>query len=125
MKCDFCGREVPDNIEECPYCHYRFTLSPQTLSPAERDSFEGVTIEEDGTDSGASEKEQRDEGERPPRQAPVFQVRTFGCSGGFLFTLLFIVLVLAFVFFVMPMFFVFALVGAAVVALLRFLAEFF
>ena len=46
MKCGFCGREVDKGITECPYCHYRFTLDTQVLSPEERDTFEGVTIDE-------------------------------------------------------------------------------
>lgn len=56
MKCDFCGREAERGALECPYCHYRFRIDPQVLTPDERDTFEGVTIEEDGTASDAGER---------------------------------------------------------------------
>ena len=46
MKCDFCGHEVDKGTVECPYCHYRFKIDAQVLSPEERDTFEGVTIDE-------------------------------------------------------------------------------
>ena len=49
MKCGFCGREVDKGALECPYCHYRFEVDAQVLTPNERDTFEGVTIEEDGS----------------------------------------------------------------------------
>lgn len=46
MKCDFCGHEVAPGTVECPYCHYQFKIDAQVLSPEERDTFEGVTIDE-------------------------------------------------------------------------------
>ena len=49
MKCGFCGREVEKGVLECPYCHYRFEVDAQVLTPDERDTFEGVTIEQDGS----------------------------------------------------------------------------
>ena len=55
MKCNFCGREVDNAVMECPYCHYQFKREAQVLNPNDRDSFEGVTIEEDGsTNDGGS-----------------------------------------------------------------------
>ncbi len=128
MKCVFCGREVPEGTQECPYCHYQFTLVPQVLSPNERDSFEGVTIEEDGWDDGAQEdpsEPEVEEAEPVEEEGPRIQVHTYGCGSSLLVTLLVVAAVLAFFFFVMPMFFVFALVGALVLALLRFLGGFF
>ncbi len=46
MKCDFCGREVPAGTVECPYCHYQFKIDAKVLSPDERDTFDGITIDE-------------------------------------------------------------------------------
>lgn len=59
MKCEFCGREVAPGTLECPYCHYQFKVDAKVLSPDERDTFDGVTIEEDGRafDHGAENAE--------------------------------------------------------------------
>ena len=58
MKCDFCGHEVAPGTVECPYCHYQFKIDAQVLSPEERDTFEGVTIDESaGTEETKSARE--------------------------------------------------------------------
>ena len=58
MKCDFCGYEVAPGTVECPYCHYQFKIDAQVLSPEERDTFEGVTIDESaGTEETKSARE--------------------------------------------------------------------
>ena len=58
MKCDFCGHEVAPGTVECPYCHYQFKIDAQVLSPEERDTFEGVTIDESaGTEENKSARE--------------------------------------------------------------------
>ena len=58
MKCDFCGHEVASGTVECPYCHYQFKIDAQVLSPEERDTFEGVTIDESaGTEENKSARE--------------------------------------------------------------------
>lgn len=49
MICKFCHREFEDGLSECPYCHYVVDVEAQTLTRDERDTFDGVTIEEDGT----------------------------------------------------------------------------
>lgn len=54
MQCPFCKHEVGKGAAECPYCHYQFDVNAEVLSENERDSFEGVTIEEDGSTSGGS-----------------------------------------------------------------------
>ena len=60
MKCDFCGHEVDKGTVECPYCHYRFKIDAQVLSPEERDTFEGVTIDE-GAGTAEDSREPRGE----------------------------------------------------------------
>ena len=52
MQCPFCKHEVSEGTAECPYCHYQFAVDAEVLSSDERDSFDGVTIEEDGSTSG-------------------------------------------------------------------------
>lgn len=129
MKCDFCGREVDAWLTECPYCHYRFKVEPKVLSPAERDTFDGVTIDETGAESQSSGREEgshveyeenyREYESRQQNVPPQFKVRTFGCSSGILMTLLILGGILALFFFLLPAFLVFAAIGAVVVFLIR------
>lgn len=124
MKCDFCGREIEDRLSECPYCHYQLKRDTQVLSPDERDTFEGITIEEDGSTRSSeafderSDRFKRYEQSQQPQQ-PHFKVRTFNLSSGILMTLLIIGGILALFFFLLPAFLVFAAVGAVVVFLLK------
>lgn len=128
MQCDFCKREVPQGTTECPYCHYRFNIDAQVLSPQERDTFEGVTIEEDGStvdqsrversgsaDNGYGQQGSSGQQNVPPR----VKVHTFGCGSGLLVTLLILGGILALFFFLLPTFIVFAAIGAVVVFVLR------
>ena len=48
MKCSFCGKELERGTQECPYCHCSIEAEVQVLRPEERDTFDGVTIEQDG-----------------------------------------------------------------------------
>ena len=126
MKCGFCGREVDKGTTECPYCHYRFTLDTQVLSPEERDTFEGVTIDEStGADEGSQsvssygEREQYEEKMREQAANRGIKVHTFGCGSSILRTLLILCGILALFFFLLPTFIVFAAIGAVVVFVLR------
>lgn len=123
MKCDFCGREVEERVTECPYCHYQLKKETQVLSPDERDTFEGITIEEDGRTSSSertAEQKSRYSSYETSRQAgPQIKVKTVNISSGILMTLLIIGGILALFFFLLPAFLVFAAVGAVVVFLLR------
>ncbi len=126
MKCGFCGREVDKGTTECPYCHYRFTLDTQVLSPEERDTFEGVTIDEStGADEGSQsvssygEREQYEEKMREQAANRGIKVHTFGCGSSILMTLLILCGILALFFFLLPTFIVFAAIGAVVVFVLR------
>ena len=131
MKCEFCGREVENTVVECPYCHYQFKREAQVLNPNERDSFEGITIEEDGSanDGGSKTKYQyqtkeeytRHDQEKQQRTTvnSQFKVHTMGCSSGILMTLLILGGILALFFFLLPTFIIFAAIGAVVVFILR------
>ena len=140
MKCDFCGREVERGTLECPYCHYRFKIDPTVLTPDERDTFEGVTIEQDGSTSDGQERGDNASGSVTGaggrgydggdfRQTPRIKVHTFnsfGCGSGLLLlTLLIVCGILALIFFLLPVFFIYALVGAVVVSLLKFFGGLF
>ena len=134
MKCNFCGREVDNAVLECPYCHYQFKREAQVLNPNDRDSFEGVTIEEDGsTNDGGSktryqyqtkdEYTRYDQAKQQQQQRttvnPQVKVHTMGCSSGILMTLLILGGILALFFFLLPTFIIFAAIGAVVVFFLR------
>ena len=134
MKCGFCGREVDKGVLECPYCHYRFEVDAQVLTPDERDTFEGVTIEEDGStvdnknvsgeqgsgyEQGGYRQGQSYEQSQQRHQAPRIKVHTFGCGSSILMTLLILGGILALFFFLLPTFIVFAAIGAVVVFILR------
>ena len=137
MKCGFCGREVEKGVLECPYCHYRFEVDAQVLTPHERDTFDGVTIEEDGStvdnknvsggqgrgyEQGSYGRGQSYEQGQQRQQTPGIKVHTFGCGSGLLMTLLILGGILALVFFLLPTFIVFAAIGAVVVFILRLFA---
>lgn len=126
MKCDFCGREVEERLTECPYCHYQLKKETQVLSPDERDTFEGITIEEDGSTSSSDKTTRADDsyhrGYDSSRQTgpqPHFKVKTVNISSGILMTLLIIGGILALFFFLLPAFLIFAAVGAVIVFLLK------
>lgn len=126
MKCDFCGREVEERLTECPYCHYQLKKETQVLSPDERDTFEGITIEEDGSTSSSDKTTRADDsycrGYDSSSQAgpqPHFKVKTVNISSGILMTLLIIGGILALFFFLLPAFLIFAAVGAVIVFLLK------
>lgn len=126
MKCDFCGREVAPGTLECPYCHYQFKIDAQVLTPDERDTFEGVTIEEDGSASdnknvgrGAERSGGYERGYGQQNVPPRVKVHTFGCGSGLLMTLLILGGILALFFFLLPTFIIFAAIGAVVVFVLR------
>lgn len=131
MKCGFCGREVDKGVVECPYCHYRFEVDAQVLSPNERDTFEGVTIEEDGTtidnknikDNNNRQYDENIYGNKnyngQSSQRPNIKVHSLGCGSSILMTLFILGGILALVFFLLPTFIVFAAIGAVLVFILR------
>lgn len=126
MKCDFCGHEVDKGTIECPYCHYRFKIDAQVLSPEERDTFDGVTIDESaGTAEEGREprgeiyEERASYSERDQQVPPQMKVHTFGCGSGLLMTFLILCGILAVFFFLLPTFLVFAAIGAVVVFVMR------
>lgn len=81
MICKFCHREFEDGMSECPYCHYVVETTAKVLSQDERDTFEGVTIETDGSihDSNVRREEQGQDAEEETREAQ----EESGSQGGF------------------------------------------
>jgi len=126
MICSFCHREFDDGLTECPYCHYMVQIEPSTLSREERDSFEGMTIETDGTVSGGGYRERggedysedRTEGsDMRSEQGSGIHVFRFGSS--LLFWVVGLLILLAAVFFLLPAFLLGAVVFSVVVFIIR------
>lgn len=135
MECNFCKHQVPPGTIECPYCHYRFTINAKVLTPEERDTFTGKTIEEDGsttesddTSNVSSTYENQGNNNSNERQTrfrsnswsePQFKVHTYGCGSSLIVTMFILAAILAIFFFLLPTFLVFAAIGAIVVFILR------
>lgn len=129
MECGFCKRQVPPGTVECPYCHYRFKVDAKVLTPEERDTFEGDTINDDGSIGGNSKRNDDTHiNVNTSRQDADYggvnyiKVHNVGCSGSILTTLLILIVILALFFFLLPTFLIFAAVGAVVVFILRLFA---
>ena len=116
MQCPFCKHEVNKGIEECPYCHYKFEVDAEVLSSDERDSFDGVTIEEDGSTSGgqttyeeAGSYEARPEEQQNAGYGSGFQFQRVGGYGCliwmlvFLFIMIFVAVAFVKVLFAVPL----------------------
>lgn len=122
MKCSFCGKELERGTQECPYCHCRIEAEVQVLRPEERDTFDGVTIEQDGSTENAARMEEASTERRAYEQntgGPQIRVHSFGCGSGILMTLLILGGILAIFFFLLPTFLIFAAIGAVVVFIMR------
>lgn len=146
MKCSFCQNEFDDNLTECPYCHRQVEIEPKSLSPVERDNFDGVTLEMDGTisDEATGESERvrveyqedfrdgreedpfrRETGERYETGRNPFGFKVYHAGGSSIWwTLLILVVILALVFFLLPAFLIIAGIGALVVFILRLFSRF-
>ena len=131
MQCPFCKREVPAGTTECPYCHYQFEIDAEVLSSDERDSFQGLTIEEDGSTAedtrtssqrgGESYEEERptrfgQREENPGQAGGGFHFHTVNSTGClvWLFIILFILMMLFFGF--IQLLFAFPALGLIVAA---------
>ena len=105
MKCSFCGKELERGTHECPYCHCSIEAEVQVLRPEERDTFDGVTIEQDGNAEGGTRVEDMRTERRAYEQnngGPQIRVHSFGCGSGILMTLLILGGILAIFFFLLP-----------------------
>lgn len=104
MKCSFCGKELERGTQECPYCHCRIEAEVQVLRPEERDTFDGVTIEQDGNSESGTRVEDAKAERRTYGQStagPQIRVHSFGCGSGILMTLLILGGILAIFFFLL------------------------
>ncbi len=109
MKCPTCGREF-ENAACCPYCRDSGG-EVKVLTPAERESFQGVTL--DGGPEPGEDREGRYEYEsRGPRHRVYVRQVNFGGKTSFLTKLVILAIIGVVLFVILPMFFlVFAAAG--------------
>lgn len=113
MRCIHCDFTLTDEATNCPNCG-KPVASVSVLSPQERESFDGVTIDQDGGERSESN-------DRQQQQRVYFRHVHMGGNNKLsgLITLLIIGLVIAiFLFFAVPMI-VFLMVGAVVMWILN------
>ena len=140
MLCEFCRHEFDDSLTECPYCHKKVDIEAKSLTREERDSFDGTTIEMEGSagEEGytrRAEYQERDsyrqdddfrradspyEDNRDPSGFKVYRL-----GGGLLTWIIFALIVLGIIFFILPAFLFVGIVGAVAGAIIIFLARLF
>ena len=144
MVCTFCRHEFDDSLSECPYCHKVVDIEAKSLTREERDSFNGATIEMEGSGgeegySTRAEYQEKDSyrqqddfrrADRPydseyesKRNSSPFKVYRLG--GGLLTWIIFALIVLGVIFFVLPTFLFLGIVGAVVGAIIILLSRLF
>ena len=121
MICKKCGFEFVEGLKECPNCQTpNEPAEVKVLLPDERDTFEGVTIEE--TTSEKSEEYRvynNDKAESSQRGTHVYHSSvTFG-GLGFLWQILILLVVAGIIFVLLPTFLLIFMVMAAFYFILR------
>ncbi|MDR7867438.1 MAG: hypothetical protein RIN56_11515 [Sporomusaceae bacterium] len=113
MKCPTCGRDTASHETGCPYCRDS-EAQVKVLTPAERENFQGVTLDD------GPEDERRDRYDNAGQRQRVY-VRhvSFGGKSSLLTKLVLLAVVAVVVFVVLPMFFLFF----AAVGLVWFIAS--
>jgi uncharacterized OB-fold protein len=102
MICPTCGRETGPQETDCPFCRDGGG-EVKVLTPAERESFRGVTV-----DSGQAEgDDQRYDGHEEPRQRIYVRHVSFGGGTSLLTKLIILAVIGVVVFVVLPVFFLF------------------
>ena len=112
MICKKCGFEYVDGLKECPNCQApNEPLEVKVLTKDERDTFDGITIEDtkDENENGfrVYDKEEHEE----PKHSRI-HVQTFGLGISWVWRLIFFVIIIGLIFFVLPMLAVVFFIGA-------------
>lgn len=113
MICKKCGFEYVDGLKECPNCQApNEPLEVKVLTKDERDTFDGITIEDtkNENENGFRVYEAEEEREQPKRNG--IHVQTFGLGSSWIWRLIFFVIIIGLIFFVLPMLAVVFFIGA-------------
>ena len=120
MICKKCGFEYVDNLKECPNCQTpNEPEEAKVLNADERDTFKGITIDEaEGTEStGNGSSEDKNEGVF--KGTHVYHTSVSVGHFGFIWQLLFLLVVAGIVFILLPAFLLVFMAMAALYFLLR------
>ncbi len=121
MICKKCGFEYVDNLKECPNCQTpNEPEEAKVLQADERDTFTGITIEEaEGTESKSYNISSDDNKEDGFKGTHVYHTSVSVGSFGFLWQLLFLIVVAGIVFILLPAFLLVFMAIAALFFILR------
>ncbi|MER2139076.1 MAG: hypothetical protein ABS965_02995 [Succiniclasticum sp.] len=141
MLCEFCWHEFDDNLTECPYCHKMVDIEAKSLTREERDSFDGTTIEMEGSpgEEGYTKRAEYQEQDCYRQQDDAYQradrpyednrysdrLKVYRLGGGLLTWIIFALIVLGIIFFILPAFLFIGIVGAVAGAIIIFLSRMF
>ena len=140
MLCEFCRHEFDDNLTECPYCHKMVDIEAKSLTREERDSFDGTTIEMEGSggEEGYTKRAEYQEkdsywqqddfrrGDRPYEYSRNSErLKIYRLGGGLLTWIIFALIVLGIIFFILPAFLFIGVIGAVAGAIIILLSRLF
>ena len=140
MLCEFCHHEFDDSLTECPYCHKKVDIEAKSLTREERDSFDGTTIEMEGSGgeegyTRRAEYQEKDSyrqqddfrrGDRPYEDSRNSErLKVYRLGGGLLTWIIFALIVLGIIFFVLPAFLFIGVIGAVAGAIIILLSRLF
>ena len=140
MLCEFCKHEFDDSLTECPYCHKKVDIEAKSLTREERDSFDGTTIEMEGSGgeegyTRRAEYQEKDsywqqddfrQGDRSYEDSRNSErLKVYRLGGGLLTWIIFALIVLGIIFFILPAFLFIGVIGAVAGAIIILLSRLF
>lgn len=141
MLCEFCHHEFDDSLTECPYCHKKVDIEAKSLTREERDSFDGTTIEMEGSpgEEGYTKRAEYQEKDSYQQQDEAYQraeksyednrysdrLKVYRLGGGLLTWIIFALIMLGIIFLILPAFLFIGIIGAVAGAIIILLSRMF
>ena len=141
MLCEFCHHEFDDSLTECPYCHKKVDIEAKSLTREERDSFDGTTIEMEGSpgEEGYTKRAEYQEKDSYQQQDDAYQraeksyednrysdrLKVYRLGGGLLTWIIFALIMLGIIFLILPAFLFIGIIGAVAGAIIILLSRMF
>ena len=141
MLCEFCHHEFDDSLTECPYCHKKVDIEAKSLTREERDSFDGTTIEMEGSpgEEGYTKRAEYQEKDSYQQQDDAYQraeksyednrysdrLKVYRLGGGLLSWIIFALIMLGIIFLILPAFLFIGIIGAVAGAIIILLSRMF